>query len=556
MTDRAAIHVTSHVGRDILSAAAAFKNEAAVVWEYVANSLQYVDSGIVPKVVVQIGQPQGRIVVRDNGRGMDAEGLRHFFKMHAENRDRLSGRSGRGKFGTGKSAAFGIARVLRIDTTRNGLRNVVVLTREEIESSTGENVPVQWDIRNERVSGPNGTCVSIEQLLLSRIRTPLVIEYIERHLPSFRAVTPEVAVNNHVCDIREPEIDRAVTFIPSDQQARVIGDIQLVVKVARAPLPEPEQGIAITAGIGNLVAVERCGMEAKEFGSYLFGEVDCLAIEESASPIAPYDSTRSLQLNPQHPVVQILLGFLGSKLEHVRTELVREAKEARKTETARRLDREAQRIAQILNDDYRSVSQRLRDIRSASSRPGAAGGEIGESQRAGSTEGGWVEGTDQVGVVSRTRGGGGSNSDGGRTAPDILRQGTKNPEGKELVDPSANNGARRPSASGGFSVEYKHLGRSEGRSRYDPAQLAILINLDHVVVAAALGDEAVEDTSFRRLSYEIAFSEYSIALGYELSKQDSSIPADDLLYEVRSSLNRVAGRAAPLYRASISRQGS
>ena len=78
--------------------------------------------------------------------------------------------------------------------------------------------------------------------------------------------------------------------------------------------------------------------------------------------------------------------------------------------------------------------------------------------------------------------------------------------------------------------------------------MTILINLDHPVVSAALGSGAVEDPVFRRLSYEIAFSEYAMALGYELLKHDPNMPADDLLYEVRSSLNRVALSAAPLYR--------
>ena len=35
---------------------------------------------------------------------------------------------------------------------------------------------------------------------------------------------------------------------------------------------------------------------------------------------------------------------------------------------------------------------------------------------------------------------------------------------------------------------------------------------------------------------EIAFSEYAMALGYELLNKDPNMPADDLLYEFRSSL--------------------
>ena len=64
---------------------------------------------------------------------------------------------------------------------------------------------------------------------------------------------------------------------------------------------------------------------------------------------------------------------------------------------------------------------------------------------------------------------------------------------------------------------------------------------------AALADGKVEDPTFRRLSYEIAFSEYAIALGYEMVQQDPNMLADDVLYEVRSSLNRIAAAAVALY---------
>ena len=50
MNNASTLKVTTHIGRDILASAAHFKTEAAVVWEYVVNSLQYVDSGVQPKV--------------------------------------------------------------------------------------------------------------------------------------------------------------------------------------------------------------------------------------------------------------------------------------------------------------------------------------------------------------------------------------------------------------------------------------------------------------------------------------------------------------------------
>src|SRR5207249_4284633 len=149
----------------------------------------------------------------------------------------------------------------------------------------------------------------------------------------------------------------------SPAQKAVIGDVELTVKVARAPLPEPEQGIAVTAGPGNRVAIERAGIDRKEFGSYLFGQVDVIALERHSSPLQPYDSSRSLQLNPKHPVVAVLVGFIGAKLEEVRSELAAENKRARQTEQARRLASQSERIAEILNNDFQDQQRRLGEIR-------------------------------------------------------------------------------------------------------------------------------------------------------------------------------------------------
>jgi hypothetical protein len=108
------IVVRSHVARDLLQNAALFKTDKLVVWECVSNGLQYVDPGVNPIVRVTLDSKPKRIEVADNGRGMDWAGLQNFFIMHGENLDRMEGRPGRGRFGTGKSAAFGIAETLRV----------------------------------------------------------------------------------------------------------------------------------------------------------------------------------------------------------------------------------------------------------------------------------------------------------------------------------------------------------------------------------------------------------------------------------------------------------
>jgi hypothetical protein len=402
MAESKTLAVKSHVGRDLLASAAAFKNEAAVVWEYVVNSLEYVDRGTQPRVQVLVKPKEQLIQISDNARGMERSGLEHLFTMHGENRDRLAGRPGRGKFGTGKSAAFGIGRLLRVDTRRKERRNVVELTRDMIDKSKGDDIPLRCVVRDEDTDEPNGTIITIGELEIPRINTPAIIEYIERHLQFFRAQSPEVAVNAHVCEFREPQLARTVTFSPPSPLAALLGDVTLTVKVARAPLPELEQGIAVTAGPGNLVAVERAGVERKEFGNYLFGDIDVPRLESHSTSIQPYDASRSLQLNPMHPVAAALVGFIGSKLDEVRLGLVAEAREARKTEQARRLAAEASKLSQIINNDFQQVKQRLHDIRAASSVKGAASGTFGDASAGRSDPDSWVKGSKHPGNVEKT----------------------------------------------------------------------------------------------------------------------------------------------------------
>src|SRR5881409_3448781 len=163
MSASAQLFVKTHVARDLLQNAGLFKTDKLVVWEYVANGLQYTSPGTNPVVKVRLDGKKKRIAVQDNGRGMDWTGLHNFFVMHGENLDRKEGRIGRGMFGTGKSAAFGIADALRITSVRNGKRSKVELRRSEIEKMKSDD-PISVTVLEREVasSATNGTLVEIE----------------------------------------------------------------------------------------------------------------------------------------------------------------------------------------------------------------------------------------------------------------------------------------------------------------------------------------------------------------------------------------------------------
>lgn len=547
------ISVTSHVGRDLLSSAASFRNDAATIWEYVVNSLQYVDHHINPIIQVTIKNKAKIIEISDNGQGMDVNDLNNFFTMHGENFERLSGRPGRGKFGTGKSAAFGIGKLLRVDSIKNGVRNVIELHRDDIETSKGDDIPVNWVIKNEGIDADNGTIIIISEIFLQNINTTSIIEYIERNLPIFRAKQPEVAVNEHLCEYKEPNIIDKYEFKTSEKQRELLGDILLTIKMSPTPLAKIEQGVSISAGFGNLVAIETGGIENKELGNYLFGEVDVPMLETFDTPIEPYNSTRSMELNILHPVAQALVTFIGANLEKVRRIHLKSLNEARKTEQSRRLAKEANKIAELLNSDFQQVMNKLDHIRSVSSKIGSIDADFGSASSGGTNEDAWIEGIQTPGNIATP-----SNvqpeviSDNNdqqppREDPVIPAEGHPEDNGNSSVDPAGGKTTKRKKPRGGFSVEYRNLGKDSDRSKYDKTTLTILINLDHPAVSNALNNSAVEDVNFRRLSYEIAFSEYSIAFGYALADDDPDIPADDLLFDVRSTLNRISTSAASLY---------
>ena len=167
-----------------------------------------------------------KIVITDNGRGMDWAGLQNFFVMHGENVDRKEGRPGRGRFGTGKSAAFGVASLLRITTVRNRKRSTVELNRADIEKMTSEDpIPVRKIEKEVATNQPNGTIVEIQGVHLRSFDQAGIIHYIERHLARWPK-NATVFVNNHECEFQEPAIKEEKRFKAEGGEKDALGDVE------------------------------------------------------------------------------------------------------------------------------------------------------------------------------------------------------------------------------------------------------------------------------------------------------------------------------------------
>lgn len=543
------LEVRSHVSRDLLQAAAMFKNERLVVWEYVSNGLDYVDPGTSPVVRVRLDARKHRITVEDNGRGMDWAGLQNFFVMHGENLDRKAGRPGRGRFGTGKSAAFGIGDCLRITTVNSGKRSVVELTKSDLEAmDSGDPVPVKTLEREQNTDAPNGTTIEIEGIHLRSLDQAGVIAYIERHLAHWpKNVT--VFVNNHQCEFTEPPVERTHRYRPEGEATAMLGDVELTIKVSKSPLPEDLRGVAIHA---NEVWHETTLLtsEGKDMAEFIFGEIDVPRLDTDTSTPAAFDASRSLVLNPKNPLVAAIYAFVGPHIEAVRQQLVEEQKQQRATEQSRRLEQEASRIEDIINQDFASFRKRLQKMRAAAAKAGFdTGPATGSEDEGNDGDDDFLYGGDEP---ARVIGKGDAGTDGTGTSnggdePRRLNPIVEPDPGGEATGRHVKQDGRRPKPRGGFRVLFDNNGEGEGRALYQRETRTIYVNLDHPQIASALQGRSVEDPIFRRLAYEVAFSEYSVALASELDHRGDFIDPSDAIFEIRETIHRIARSAASLY---------
>lgn len=553
------IRVVSHVGRDILQSAQLFRTPEAAIWEYVVNSLQYVDPGVVPHVRVTVDTRAKTITIEDNGSGMDVTDLEHFFTMHGENQQRRRGVPGRGKFGTGKSAAFGIGNSLTVSTTKDGKRQTVAITRDDIDKSDGAAVPVGFLERDAGAAGePNGTTIVIGGIDVRLAKEPAVA-LIERHLVAFQG-SPVVTVNGRACEIVRPIASLERTFKPTMEQAAVLGDVELIVKAAAAPLDEIHRGIQVSIGADNLVAVETAGVDSKEYGKYLFGTIDCPELDnDKYDPVAAYTTDRSMRLNAAHQVVQVLVPFIGASLEQVRQELVEVGKEARAEADRRRLKETTDKIEEILNADLKDFRERVdglgNNVRRRTPFDGESGGR--DDDPAGKV-------VDPRGDEKGTEDGiGGENISEPVPNPDPephppAPRGPADPGG-DYASPTAEpdqggdsqiapGRAGHSRLRGGLTIDYDHYGSDYDRYRWAQEERKIIINLDHPVVklAKALPDD---EATYRRLIWEIAFTAYAVALADLQFERDPARDSSDATYEIREALRRVWASAGSLYLA-------
>lgn len=521
------LFVTSDVRRDLLQSAAIFNHEKLVIWEYVSNSLQYTARGRAAQVQVDIDPKQDRILIKDNGRGMTLEDLSHFFTMHGENQDRKHGRIGRGRFGTGKSAAFGIADELVVESIRNGLRSCVSLSRADISASMDSTkVPIKVINANEPSDRPDGTCIEIRAITLRRkIDVTGVIRYLQRHMKGFPGA--QVYVNRHLVEAKEPAFEYIRTFCAPTSFNHIAGN-ELVLKVSASPLDDYESGIDVTAS-GVLHEKSLLGHDSHPYARFVFGSFDVPALEDESIMPPAIDLSRQLRLNRESPVVSEVVKYASACLVSVLDEVKRRREEERGEVEMQALRQKAFDIENLLNRHFREFDR----IISLSMSVGGYVGVGPPSQLDEVTESSLGSGF-PANVLSSLDSQPPSAGDGRRKgeAPQYLEpdnSGSAPAEGSDVL---------RKGKRGGFKLEFFHMGSGEPRAKYAPVQKVIQINLDHPQIAIAMAD-GTNTASFSRTIIEAAVTEYAVAIASDLAAVDHYYEPVDYITEIRQIIDSV-----------------
>lgn len=512
------LKVTSHVARDLLQNAAYFNALPKAVAEYVTNAIDSAEPGTPVHCEVTLAEEE--VSISDNGSGMTYAELTNFFQMHGENIQRKRGRSVRGKFGTGKSAAFGIANTLQIETVKDGKRNIVELHRLDVESARdGRPIPVrELAVDQPAPEAPPGTTIRIRDLLVEDPDEQAVRAYLEKLLGQHLR-THKVRVNAHACRYRMPRAELTFDFKPPETVSAALGRAKCKLCVSRDELERDDNTIAVLCH-GFLHATTLAGRSREPLVEYLFGEVEVPALDDDPGPVPAFDNTRSLGLNPQNPKVQVLEAWLGECIDEVLGKLAEREKRRQKAREQRLLRRVAGSIKSFLDEDFLSIQESLpwASLPITRKRP--------EEARESDTR-------PTAGRKPRRR-------------PSILKRGIA--WLRRLLGLEKRRQPATPPAPRGapveFEIRYIRDGAKSARAHYDAEEGVISLNRDHPQLRTAEREVGIESNTYKMLSFDIAFTEYALAVADFLSKQAASyhkqLDSNELVQKILDRLGRKA----------------
>lgn len=201
-------------------------------------------------VTVNIKPNEDKIIIEDNGEGMDELDIREGYMFLGSGQKRAISRTAIyhrlpiGNKGIGKLAGFGIAKRIEVKTTKNGKSFEFYMDREELENSEkmGKLKEAILDralmdfVEYNAKDQPNVTIVTLRKLRpeCGRLDTSNIISHLAHELPLGKNF--KVIVNGHTCEPKDIPARRKIHIDYNDSICgHIIGEIIVATKMIQKP---------------------------------------------------------------------------------------------------------------------------------------------------------------------------------------------------------------------------------------------------------------------------------------------------------------------------------
>ena len=524
--------MTTHAGRSLLEETKRFSNEGKAVGEYVKNSWQYSDKvDHNPTVEIMVDQENKSIQIKDDSNGMSIKKINEqFLVLNQENEERREGDFGRGEYGTGKIAALGIGQILSVRTVKDNKLNRFEIHREDCKASISkEGVQVRWKDEDIQTSEKNGTIINILGFRQKRpINTTSIKKFLQTKTLTETIYKKEINLFLQAEKLEKIEIpfEEEEIIQPDENYKKILGETRLVIRIATRKLDDEERGINVLARGIHKAFVKN---PTARYNEFIFGTCECdkLIDEDQDPPI--FDSSRREELNEDNLLAQKFKEFVSVNVDKIRKKLEKRANESRQKEKEEALKKEAEKMKNFFNDDYKNQELELQK------RAAKARGNIDEKEKDIPSLGetkivvgkdfnvNVIDGDDNAGIYDGSGDGeGGEGGDNGKAGGKLDRT------DQETTEQGKERKSKKKKSGGGFDFKFDHLGKDDHRAKYDDDSRVITINLDHPflkrIEEMAGGDQ--KSSTYMRPAFEAAIFEYAAAV---TTQKGNSNMLDDAL---------------------------
>jgi hypothetical protein len=288
--------------------------------------------------LVDITVSEDTIEIRDNGGGMDREGLKQYFNIGSQqklyapkspiyNRDRI------GQFGIGKFASLSACKRFEVITKREDFIGRVIFDKEQWEK-VGDIWQLPLEILPADFRKQNGTTVilfGLDRKFEPKDIEAKIIEGTPIKAPYFR-----VRINNHTVTPRSL-IGHRLPLLEGTSFGPVSGEIVILSETA-----------SVASDLGIEVKVKQVTIRRELFGMETWGKAMARVRGEVNADFLPITSDRTGFIKDSNEY-QEFLGIMGKVMEGVKTTLQKLTIKKESKKVSRALKEALQRIYKALS---------------------------------------------------------------------------------------------------------------------------------------------------------------------------------------------------------------